>query len=297
VTSFDSAPGDPPVVSVLIAAHNAANVLSEQLAALSAQAHEFSWEVVVVDHASTDGTAEVARAWSDRLPIRVIEAPAGGGAGRARNAGLEVVGGTYLLVCDADDIVEPDWVDQMVRALEHADVVGGPRRPFAANRRHYTLLGLRPGELMAEVLVGGARLLSPSGCNLGLRRSALGSVRFPEDYDRIGGEDIAFCWLLQRAGAVLAPAPQAIVNYRLRSTTGKILQQHFFWGMARGKLLRDFPDVAHARRFVGVVKMWVCALFELIVPNRTPGRSAASLRLANLAGRLVGSVRFRVKAW
>ena len=49
------ASGEPPVVSVVIAAHNAARVLPEQLAALSVQTHQFPWEVIVADNGSGHG--------------------------------------------------------------------------------------------------------------------------------------------------------------------------------------------------------------------------------------------------
>lgn len=61
-------------------------------------------EVIVVDDASTDDTAEVARA----MGARVVRQEERGGPAQARNAGAAVARGDYLLFLDADVCVRPD---------------------------------------------------------------------------------------------------------------------------------------------------------------------------------------------
>ena len=54
-------------VSVIIPCHNESAHLAEQLDALAAQQYDGAWDVIVVDHRSTDRTAEVASA---HVPLR-----------------------------------------------------------------------------------------------------------------------------------------------------------------------------------------------------------------------------------
>lgn len=299
MTPAESVDAAIPTVSVVIAARNAGPFLDEQLAALAAQTSREPWELVVIDHASTDGTGDRARAWSDRLPIRVEAAPPGGGPSRARNVGIEVSRGEYLLMCDADDIVAPTWIEELVRALQHADIAGGLRVPFCDNERGYAWVGMSKDDVATGTLIAEykARFFAAHGCNMGFRRATIGKVRFPENYVWPGGEDMAFSWELQRHGATLVSAPRAVVHYRLRDTFKGTIRQRYWWGHSAGLLFRDFPDVLPPRPLFVLLKVWVAAFLDLLRLDSRKHRLWACTRIANLTGRLVGSVRFRVKAW
>lgn len=114
-----------PLVSVLVAAWNAAATLPAALRALSAQ----SWralEILVIDDASTDGTAAQARAEAARDPrIRVIDMPENAGAYAARNRGLAEARGSFVTLHDADDWAHPARIEtQMRHMLAHPDRIG-----------------------------------------------------------------------------------------------------------------------------------------------------------------------------
>src|SRR4051812_28957961 len=98
----------PDLVSVVIPARNAARLLPLQLAALAKQTYAGTWEVVVADHRSADGTARVASEWAARLPcLRVVSVGRRGGANVARNEGARAARGEVLAFCDADDVASP----------------------------------------------------------------------------------------------------------------------------------------------------------------------------------------------
>lgn len=117
---------DAPAVSVVIPCHDAAGLLSLQLAALAGQEEAPDFEVVVVDNRSTDDLAEVVRRWAVSLPgVRLVRAERLPGAGYARNVGIGAAQGERLLFCDADDVVARDWVREGAAALEQVEVANG----------------------------------------------------------------------------------------------------------------------------------------------------------------------------
>lgn len=100
---MSQAPQQAPDVSVLIAAYNVEAVISRAVySALNQQ--NCNLEVLVIDDASTDTTAQVVSDLSQSdARVRLIRAPENGGPGAARTLGLKVAKGTWIAVLDADD--------------------------------------------------------------------------------------------------------------------------------------------------------------------------------------------------
>ena len=87
-------------------------------------------EIVLVDDGSTDGSGKIADAYAlEDSRIRVIH-QANGGASVARNTGLEVARGEYILFVDSDDWVLGDALASLFRTgvESQADVVMGEIR-------------------------------------------------------------------------------------------------------------------------------------------------------------------------
>ncbi|HYG88104.1 MAG TPA: glycosyltransferase family A protein [Azospirillum sp.] len=111
-------PATPPTVSVVTAARDvrgfigptAASVLGQTLRAV---------EFILVDDASSDGTADAASAGGDPR-VRVLRTGSPSGVGRARNLGLSQCRAPYVVFLDGDDLLEPDALERMVAALESA---------------------------------------------------------------------------------------------------------------------------------------------------------------------------------
>lgn len=107
-----------PRVSVIVPAHNAADALPTALASLAAQ-RGVALEVIVVDDASTDGTAAAAEAFAARdARFRVLLQPFNQGAYAARNRGLAAARGDFITVHDSDDWSHPDKLAVQAQGLE-----------------------------------------------------------------------------------------------------------------------------------------------------------------------------------
>lgn len=108
----------PPVVSVVIPVHNGEQYLRECLDSVLAQTLD-RLEVIVVDDASTDGTAAILQRYLSGEPrLRVITRWASTGVSGARNAGLAQASGRYVAFVDADDVVSVSMYEDLVRLAE-----------------------------------------------------------------------------------------------------------------------------------------------------------------------------------
>ena len=111
----------PPELSVVIVSYRCAHHLQRCLATIDTQATEVPLEVIVVDNASGDGTAEVARA---RPGTCVIERTSNGGFGRAANEGMARARGQAVLVLNPDTAVPPGALRACLDALWAAPRIG-----------------------------------------------------------------------------------------------------------------------------------------------------------------------------
>jgi glycosyltransferase involved in cell wall biosynthesis len=94
-----------------VPAHNGTKVLPQSLAALAASdLPRACWELIVVDDASSDATAELAASYAD-LVVRLAGAPHG--PAYARNRGAEVARGDVVAFIDADVVVHPDTLRRL----------------------------------------------------------------------------------------------------------------------------------------------------------------------------------------
>jgi hypothetical protein len=102
-------------ISVIIAAHNAAETIAETLTSLLEQTWPH-WEAIVVENASRDATAEVVEPFTLDPRIRLIRLPTAG-VSAARNVGIASARGDWLHFLDADDWVHPHFLAHMRTAL------------------------------------------------------------------------------------------------------------------------------------------------------------------------------------
>lgn len=103
----------PPIVSIFIPCHNYGRFLRQAIDSALAQTYPHI-EILVVDDGSTDNTPDVAREVGPRLTYHRIEH---GGVARARNAALDLVSGEYAVNLDADNMLEPAFVEETLRVL------------------------------------------------------------------------------------------------------------------------------------------------------------------------------------
>ena len=108
---------DGPLVTVVVTSHNDARFVSACLDSIRLQTWA-SWECIVVDDASTDGTVDTAfEAARGDERFEVIAFPAAVGVSMARNRGLDAASGEYVTFLDADDYLFVESLQRRALAL------------------------------------------------------------------------------------------------------------------------------------------------------------------------------------
>jgi glycosyltransferase involved in cell wall biosynthesis len=189
VTTSDVTAG--PVVSAITIFYNGERFLGEAIESVLAQTHD-SWELLLVDDGSTDGSTAIARGYAARHPhrIRYLEHPGhrNRGMSASRNLGLAQSRGALVSFLDSDDVWLPEKLARQVATLDahpEAQITIGATRvwygwtgePADVARDtdrsiHAAPDGLyRPPELLRRFFRGQA--LTPATCSVLVRRQAL----------------------------------------------------------------------------------------------------------------------------
>lgn len=109
--------GPAPTVSIVMAVHNGETYLRQAIDSMLGQSIA-DFEFLIVDDASTDGTATLLAEAAARDPrIRVVTLAENLGLAGALNAGLEQARGEFVARMDADDVSHPDRLAQQLAAL------------------------------------------------------------------------------------------------------------------------------------------------------------------------------------
>lgn len=106
-----------PRVSIIVPAYNCENYIKQCVDSLLAQTYS-NVEIIVVNDGSTDNTWELLSEYSDRVRL---ENQDNMGVCAARNKGLEMSTGDYLIFVDSDDFVRPDYIEKMAGAAVQND--------------------------------------------------------------------------------------------------------------------------------------------------------------------------------
>jgi glycosyltransferase involved in cell wall biosynthesis len=141
-------------VSVVVPAYNNADFLAATLDSILAQTYR-DFELIVSDHSSSDGTAEVMRRYLSDPRVRLHTQPAGGGAPANWNAVTALATGVYLKLVCGDDLIYPTCLQRQVEALDahpsavltaaQRDIVDAKGEPVLRGRGLSGLRGLTPG--------------------------------------------------------------------------------------------------------------------------------------------------------
>jgi GT2 family glycosyltransferase len=274
-------------VSVVVPVRDGEASLPALLASIHAQTlPRERFEVIVVDNASRDGSASVAR----RSGATVVGEPVPNRA-RARNAGVAASTAPLLAFIDADCVASPQWLETFVGCAERAPLVAGrvitttaePPNPVEQFERLWRF------EQEHWVKLGWA-----ATANLLVQRDA---------YDAVGGfdpayphtaEDADFCLRAGRAGYALGYCAEAVAMHAAENELVPMLKRAFFHGYGSNQALKRIGVGQFAWRRPLPLVHRDAALREVGYSRAdfAPGDYRRMLRMARLAygARIAGSL-------
>ena len=169
-----------PSVSIVIPAYNEEGVIRQCITAAIYQSVP-ALEIIVVDNMSKDSTAAIVRRMQEEYPeagIRLLSQDDAQGLIPTRNFGLDSARGEILGRIDADSLLEPDWVEEVVKAFADPSVQAatGPVVYYDMPMRRF---GLKADDKVRQLMLKLAKHQYHFlfGSNMALRRGAWETIR------------------------------------------------------------------------------------------------------------------------
>ena len=290
-------------LSILIVNYNTAALLRQCLRSIYKAGISFPFEVIVVDNASTDGSPQTVR---DEFPqVRLIENEENVGFSVANNAAMDCAYGRYVLLLNSDTIVVPGTLATMVEYLETNRDVGiagcrlmrpGGEMDLACRRSFPTPIVslcrfLRLNRLFPKHKLFGRYNLtyldeegtydvdSIVGAFMLVRRSVIEEVGgLDEDYFMYG-EDIDWCYRIQKAGHRVAYVGSCVTyHYKGASSRKESFRMNYHFHRAMILFHRKHLHRAYSLPLDIAIYVGIASRFLLLAVNHYLVRVLHALR-------------------
>jgi len=204
-----------PLISVILPVYNGETYLAEAIDSILAQTLR-DFELIIVDDGSTDGSAQIIRAYAQHEPrIRSVKLEENVGLGAARNHGIAVARGKYLTFIDCDDVSAPQRLELQAGYLDAHPEIGvlgtcGQLLLEDLSTVIYVFrLPQQHAQIAFDMLAGVAIILSSIMLRLDDARAVGGYAKMRH------GEDRDFSWrLLKDRRLKFANLPEQLYFYR-----------------------------------------------------------------------------------
>lgn len=104
--------------SVIVPVHNGEKTLRRCVESLAPQVSH----ILLIENGSKDSSRQLCHSLAKEFPnVTALDGDTAGGVSKARNLGLRHADTPYILFCDCDDYVEPDYAEHFQKALASAD--------------------------------------------------------------------------------------------------------------------------------------------------------------------------------
>lgn len=227
-------------LSIVLLTWNSKSFIQDCLDSLLSQIPS-DGEIIIIDNGSTDGSKELIRQqYPDAL---LIENDENRGVGPARNQGLRIAKGEYILVLDIDTIVQPGGIQALVQGMEEHQEVGlsgaklvGPDGELQYTCRNFPTVWSKLYRQLSSSLQD--RFLADEelrdwdhsipryvgyvigACQM-IRRRAMEEVGFYDERIFYGPEDVDYCLRMWQSGWRVLYNPEVVIVHLERRITRK----------------------------------------------------------------------------
>jgi cellulose synthase/poly-beta-1,6-N-acetylglucosamine synthase-like glycosyltransferase len=254
------------VISVIVPAYNADDMLGDCLIALEAQTlPRDRYEVIVVDDGSRDQTVDVAREYGVRLICQKHAGPAA-----ARNLGAKHAQGDLILFTDADCAPTKMWMERLVAPFDDPSVVGAKGVYRTRQRRLLARFVQLEYEYKYARMARQEVIDFVDTYSAAYRREVfLANGGFRTVFPTPSVEDQELSFRLARKKYQMIFVPQAVVYHRHDKTPREYWQRKFRIGYWKALLLRWHPErAAHDSHTPQTLKLQIglMGLFLALIP-------------------------------
>ena len=241
-------------VSIIIVNWNTCELLQHCLQSLDSATQDLSCQVIVVDNASTDGSAQMVK---EQFPwVVLVENLNNVGFGRANNQALQMAESEFLLILNPDTILQAGVVQAMVLYLNQHPAVGaiGPRilnldgslqvsispmpSIFREAWRLFHMDWLYPYSRYSKARLAAQEAFEVDvlkGACILLRKEIIGGIGLFDEQFFMYSEEVDLCWRIQKAGWQLHWLPSvSVIHYGSQST--KQIADQMFLELYRNKI-------------------------------------------------------------
>ena len=198
-------------LSIIIVNANNQRLLKECLQSIDKNTHKISFEIIISDNASTDGSQEMVK--DDFPQVKLIENKENLGFAKANNQALKIYQGRYALLLNNDTLVKDSALDKMVEFMDQNQETGacGPKllNTDGSTQHQGGLLAKRFWKAKdprpVDFIIGAALLV---------RKEVIDKVGMMDENLFFYNEDLDWCLRIRKAGWKIFFLPQAeIIHY------------------------------------------------------------------------------------
>jgi len=212
-------------VSIVVLSYNNVEDLPECIHSLITQTYN-SFEIIVVDNGSTDGSEEFIR--TNYPEIKVVQTGINLGYAAGNNAGFNVAKGEYIVFVNPDTVADPEWLAELIKPLESDQTITATtskvliyyqkdRINTCSNKNHPTGLTFCRGlNKSADEFNNYQEVSSVSGCSFAVRKDMLKNINgFDPDFF-LYQEDADLSWRIRFAGGKIMYVPKSIIYHKFK---------------------------------------------------------------------------------
>ncbi len=274
-------------LSIIILSYKSKTDLKRLLPSVFSSQTKYSFEVIVVDNGSNDGTYE----WLESYKLKAISYKLirniNTGFAAGNNLGIKQAVGEYILLLNPDTKIENNTLEAMLDFMESKPEVGisgckvikpdgsldlacrrkfpNPwnsfKRLFLLSRADYNLTGEDENKSMEVDSVMGAFLL--------VRRSVMQKIGLLDEEFFMYGEDLDWCWRCKDAGFKVWYYPKVLITHYKGSSSSKIAFRALkwfhdaMWIFYRKHYQKNYPLLFNWLVFLGIY----ARLYALVAMN------------------------------
>lgn len=228
------------LVSIITPAYKYRNTIEETYKSVLAQTF-FDWEWIVVDDCSPDDSfSHIKELTKDEPRVTILQSPKNGGTAVARNIGLKHASGRYITFLDADDLLDPNYLEcQLEFIKEHGPLISAGYRRKA---KHTCTDFMVPHTVDYKTLLKG----NPLSCLTTMfDREKIGERYFPEHLKKC--EDYVFWLDILKEGFVARGNQKILATYLIHSSSKSF---------NKFKLIKYMFIVYHKTQGINWFKSW-----------------------------------------